>query len=283
GGGTGGTGGAGGAGGAGGMGGAGGAGGGDAGVKTMPSLRFSHLSPDASPVDVCLLPAGGANEGALGPIFKQRFNDADGIRFGEVSKYVDVPEGDYTLRVVAPGAQSCDTALPGTQDVPGIEARAGEIATVAAVGQLDAPAGVQKFGALRFLDDTEPASGQTRVRFIHASPDTDDLDIGTLDTQGTFTPLFTGVGYGSTGHAKTGNYVTGAPLDKATIATRLAGQQANLFTIAGVIIEADRVVTVFAIGNRAGQPQLLRLLVCQDEAPHAQGALGMATCKLLTP
>ena len=133
------------------------------------------------------------------------------------------------------------------------------------------------------LDDTEPASGQTRVRFIHVSPDTDDLDIGTLDTQGTFTPLFTGVGYGSTGHAKTGNYVTGAPLDKATIATRLAGQQANLFTIAGVIVEADRVVTIFAIGNRAGQPELLRLLVCQDEAPHAQGTLGMASCKLLTP
>ncbi|HVK62891.1 MAG TPA: DUF4397 domain-containing protein, partial [Polyangium sp.] len=225
-----------------------------------------------------------ANEGAIGPIFKQRFNDADGLRYGEVSHYVDVPEGEYTPRLVAPGAQGCDTALPGTQGVlVPIEARADELSTVVVAGQLEAPAGEKKFTVLRFLDDPEPSSGKTRVRFIHASPDTAELDIGTLDAHGTFTPLFTGVAYGSMGHSKTGNYVTGAPLDNTTIVVRLAGQPANLITIPAVTVEADRVVTIFAIGNRAGQPQPLRLLVCRDQSPSAQGAPGMASCLLLTP
>ncbi len=83
--------------------------------------------------------------------------------------------------------------------------------------------------------------------------------------------------------SKTGNYATGDALANATIAARLAGEQTNLFKVPGVTVEADRVVTIFAIGNRSGQPQGLRLMMCQDQAPAGRGASNMATCSMLTP
>lgn len=274
----------------GGPGGAGGAGGagGDGGVAQAKSsqVRIGHLSPDAPAVDACLIPAGGAQDTAIGPIFKNR-NDTNGIEFGEVSSFIDVPAGQYSLRLVEPNAQNCETALAGTMDQAGLTFREGAFHTAAVMGEVNpAGGGVQTLEMRVFDDDLSPEAGQAKIRFIHASPDAGAVDVGTVDGQGTFTPIFSGVGFAQTGAGKGGeNYVAQPRIDNATIAVRPAGQDMDLLTVPGVTVELDRVVTLFAVGSQAGQKPL-GLLVCQDERPSLQppgqgGSGAMTSCKLM--
>ncbi len=259
----------------------------DGGVsQAKPSqVRIGHLSPDTMAVDACLIPAGGAPDAAIGPIFQKR-NDTNGIEFGEVSSFIDLPAGQYSLRLVEPNAQNCETALAGTMDQAGLTFREGAFHTAVMMGEFNpAGGGVQTLEMGVFDDDLSPEAGQAKIRFIHASPDAGTVDVGTVDSQGTFTPIFPGVNFAQTGVGKGGeNYVAQPRLDNATIAVRPAGQNMDLLTVTGVTVEPDRVVTLFAVGSQAGLKPL-GLLVCQDERsgqqPAGQGSAGMSSCKLM--
>jgi len=122
------------------------------GQEDEARLRVLHLSPDAPDVDVFI-------------------DDNDvltGISFGDVSDYLHVAPGSYTVKITAAGD-------PGTVAFEGDVSVDGDTAySVAAIGELSE----ETFEPLILQDDTRaPVSGISYVRVAHASPDAPAVDV----------------------------------------------------------------------------------------------------------
>ena len=111
-------------------------------------VRVAHLSPDAPPVDVYV---NGARA-------------VTGASFKDVTNYLSVPAGSVNFRVTPAGATS-----PAVIDAT-VTLNNGGSYTVAATGLL---AGIQPI----VLEDDRGTTGQSKVRFVHASPDAPAVDI----------------------------------------------------------------------------------------------------------
>lgn len=222
-------------------------------------VRVVHLSPGAPAVDFCVTPAGGA---PIGPVLKGLGKPA-GLSYPGATPYVDLPVGTYSARVVAPNAADCSTALANLPDIPGIQVAADGIYTVAATGVL-APTGQQQAFAVKlYTDDHTVAAGKNSLRFIHTSPGTPAVDVGT-GSGANFTAVWTNVVYGDVGKVANEDYVSVDPLNNATLSARANGTTADALVINGVTVPADQVVTVFAIGLLGSATTPLKALACLD-------------------
>lgn len=249
--------------------GGGGTGGSDGGVSTA-KIRVAHLAPDAPAVDVCV--NGGA--GFIGPVLKGA-GDSDGLAYSEVTSYVELPEGSYTVRIVAPNAANCDTALASLPDITGLALTGGMAYTAAATGMLSPPdAGTKPFKVEAYADTITAANAaKIYVRFIHASPDTPKVDVG-LGADAAFVPIWTDVEFPNVGKVGGNDYVETDPITGGTISARASGTTTDALVLTGVNIPAGAVVTAFAIGNLGGSPEPLKALVCVDSA-------ATSTCNVL--
>lgn len=137
-------------------------------------LRVAHLSPDAPAVDVCLAPAGSGS--FTGPVLEQA-GGASGLEYGQVTRYLEVGPGTYDVRVVGAEATGCGTPL--VPDTTGVALEGGRTLTVAATGLAAPAAGQPAFALVPFADETQVAAGNAKVRFVHASPGTPPVDVGT--------------------------------------------------------------------------------------------------------
>ena len=246
------------------------------GAPERAHVRIAHLSPDTPAVDVCLAPEGS---GAFGRPLLKTLGSADGLSYPQVTTYVDLPTGKYDVRIIHATATGCGTgAVPDTKSV-GLHN--GLVATVAAIGDLDPTGPAANDPGLRlgvFVDATTVGSGNTKVRFIHASPGTPAVDVGIL-SNGIFTKIFANVAFGSIG--------TNAPLDSygfvetgamtATLSARVANTHSDALVIPNVQLPASSILTAFAIGGKTGATtNPLRVLLCADNAP-ANGLLAACT------
>src|ERR687894_522304 len=115
-------------------------------------VRVAHLAPDAPNVDVYV---NGE------PVLTD-------VPYTTVSDYLPLPAGTQQVTVYATG----DTSSP-VIDVP-VELAAGGAYTIAAVGLV----ADGSLGAQVYEDDLRsPASGNVKVRVIHASPDAGPVDV----------------------------------------------------------------------------------------------------------
>lgn len=112
------------------------------------NVRVAHLSPDAPAVDV----------------YVNGTKALSNVPFQEVSGYLPVPAGSTNFRVTPANA-----ATPVVIDAT-VTLNAGGSYTVAATGFL---AGIQPL----LLEDDRGTTGQSKVRFVHASPDAPAVDI----------------------------------------------------------------------------------------------------------
>jgi hypothetical protein len=243
-------------------GGSAGTGGGNDGGAEMAMARVAHLSPDAPAVDFCV--DGGS--GFIGPVLKGA-GDTDGLAYSEVTQYLPLPAGTYDVRLVAPNAADCTTALGGLPDVEGVALAADAAYTAAATGMLTPPSGTEPF-AIELYADTITATNAAKayVRFIHASADTPAVDVGT-GSGGSFTAVWSNVEFPNVGDAPGGgDYLETDPLTNVTLSARASGTTADALVLNGVSVPAGAVVTAFAIGNLGGAPQPLKVLVCIDSA-----------------
>lgn len=241
---------------------------------TQINVRVAHLSPDAPPVDFCVRNAGAAS--FTGPVLRSLSVGA-GLAYTQVTRYLALDAGAYTVRLVAPGSTDCNAALGGLPDVtlPALAGRAR--ATIGAVGLL-AGSGATSFRLTAFVeDDTAAPTGQVRARFVHTSPGTPAVDVGIPGAGTAFTALFPNVAY-PTASA----YVNAPPLNAASIAARVAGTPtaagAYPLQLDGVTAPAGTRLTVFAVGELDNDQTPLAALVCNDGAAPA-GAL--TPCSLL--
>jgi hypothetical protein len=238
-------------------------------------VRVAHLSPDAPAVDVCVKPHASTTWPAT-PLLESLSTPA-GLAYSQVTTYVPLAVGAYDIRIVAPDAGSCATALGGIADTTNVAVSVALHATVAATGDLTVAGSDPGFSLKVFLDETTVASGKASLRFIHASPGTPAVDVG-VGTGASFTKIFADVAFGNvaamSASIDANGYYATAPLSDVNVTARVANASTDALTVAGVSLPAGAIATAFAIGGKTGSTtNPLQVLLCTDSAP----AVGILT------
>jgi hypothetical protein len=236
-------------------------------ADTKAHVRVAHLSPDAPAVDLCVKPKDAADSAFVGPVLKASI--AGGLGFGQLSGYLDLDPGTYTVRLVSPAATNCTTALASLPNIDLPRVGGGSWVTAAAIGEVGATP--RTFEIKAFADRrAAPAAGKIAVRFVHASPRTPAVDVG-LGKGASFTRVWANVAYPNVGGvtgADPAGFVTTDPLTNAAITARLSSAPTvDTLTVEPVSAPAGAIVSTFAIGLAGGTGvQRLSVLVCVDSA-----------------
>jgi hypothetical protein len=226
--------------------GSGGAGG--AAPMEMSKIRVAHLSPDAPAVDVCLYPTGGMPTApAIGT--------PEGLAYPNATGYLDVPAGTYDAGIVLAGADCSDPVAV----IEGLPLAADKAYTAAAVGLLGAM-GAQKAFEVTLLEDNlgAPAAGKAHLRFIHASADAPNVDVGVL-ANGAVTDVWSDVAFPNAGAY--------TPVDApftADVGATVAGDTNVAIGFTNINIPEGAIVDIFAIGllGATDPAQALGALAC---------------------
>jgi hypothetical protein len=226
-------------------------------------IRVAHLSPDAPAVDFCIAPAGTGE--FAGPVLAGA-GGITGLSYSKVTKYLDVAPNQYDVRLVAPNSQDCATALGGLPDITNLPTlAAGDTATLAATGLLS-HGNSAAFELKAYLDETKVPDGEAKLRFIHASPDTPNVDVG-IGGGVAFTSVFSNIPYGGFQEHDHG-YFTTSPVDGIEISARATGSASDAIAVKPVSLPAGALVTAFAIGQIGSTTTPLRVLICNDNIEH---------------
>jgi hypothetical protein len=179
-------------------------------------IRVGHFSPDAPAVDVY------ANGGAI----------LTEVPFGVLSDYMAVPEGTYTIEVVAAGADPADGAVIGPVD---LDFTAGTMTTIAATNAL------ASIEAQVLADAPVPQEGIAQVRVVHFSADAPAVDIA-FDEGDVVVPELAYPNAAGYLDLPEGNY---------DLEIRPAGTTDVAFDIDALDLAGGNSFTVFAIGSLA--------------------------------
>ena len=217
------------------------------GAPERARIRVAHLSPDAPAVDVCITPAGSPYPAQ--PLLAS-FNSRAGLTYTQVTQYLELPTGPYDVRIVAASETTCaNKAVP---DTTGVALTAGLTATVGAIGTLS------QFRLAVYADATTVGTDKAKLRFVHASPGTPNVDVGVKDAHGNFTKLFSNVAFGNAQ-----GYLETAPLT-ATVAARVANTTTEPLAIPGVSLANGDIKPAFAVGVLGSTHTPLSVLLCAD-------------------
>ncbi|MFK0401109.1 DUF4397 domain-containing protein [Microbacterium sp. NPDC090225] len=190
-------------------------------------LRLGHLSPDTKSVDVRVSAVSG---GSI--LF-----ELDGVGYGDVSAYEELPSGTYTVSMVPSGAAGSD--VPVISETVTIDA--GTATTVAAYGPTD------DLQVRSFDDDlSEPAAGSARIRLIQASTITTEVDVTTAQ------------GDAIARDAKAGSATGYAEIPAGDWSLELSGEGVD--DTADVSVEPGSVTTLFVLDTANGGLTILPIL-----------------------
>lgn len=190
-------------------------------------LRLGHLSPDTKSVDVRVAAVSGGST-----LF-----ELDGVGYGDVSTYQELPAGSYTVSMVPAGSSGSD--VPVISETVTVDA--GTATTVAAYGPTD------DLQVRAFDDDlSQPAAGSARIRLIQASTITPEVDVTTAQGD----PIAKDAKAGSaTGYAE-------IPAGDWTLDLTGEGVQDT----ADVSVAAGSVTTLFVLDTSSGGLTILPIL-----------------------
>jgi Domain of unknown function (DUF4397) len=232
----------------------------DMGPPAPAQLRMGNLVPDAPAIDFCL-------KAATDSAFTTPFVGGSGLSFPSLSNRVSLDAGTYSLRIVQAPATNCNTVLNGLGDVPAQFGEGGAF-TVAAMGRLTGQ-GSPAVTLAPFLDDTTPPTTGVKLRYIHAAPGVDAVDIGVLtgNPLSPFAALVQNLTYGDVSNPSYVPYNNALP-NAVLAAVSPPGSQSIIVTSGnnGVTIPAGTVSTLWLIGipNVVGSSQLGFLLSADD-------------------
>lgn len=193
-------------------------------TNQFPSIiRFLHASPELAAVDVYL------NGSRVLRDFDYKNN----------SSHMQLPPGKYQVDIY-PAGESASTVISKK-----ITVEPGRIYTAAMAG----PA--LKLRLLLFEDNPQTPVGETKVRFIHLSPDAPAVDI--TATNGDV--IFPNVSY-----KQTTTYLALTPMT-VTLEARVAGTKNTVLTIRDVKLVPNNAYTIVAVGTAKGEPPLEVLIL----------------------
>ena len=178
-------------------------------------LHIIHASPDAPAVDVYL-----NGEKAL-----------EELAFGQTSGWVAVPAGEHQVQVTAAG-RDLSTAVIDAE----VTVEAGAAYEVAAVGFLaDIAPQVYQVNLSPVGTEVEPMA---RIRVVHASPDAPAVDVAVKGGDVLIEEL---------AFPEASDYLE-VPSGSYDLEVRVAGTTDVALDLAGVMLEAGTVYSVYAIG-----------------------------------
>jgi hypothetical protein len=182
-------------------------------------IRVAHASPDAPAVDIWVDDVVAVTN----------------LSFAEVTGYLLVPAGDHNIKVTPTGATEpvvIDADVTLDKSVAYTVAARNLLATIAPEVYVD--------------DNSWPAPGKAKARFIHLSPDAPAVDVGVVGGGN----LFTNVSF-----PNASGYVE-VPEGVYDLEVKLAGTSTVVLTIPDVDLQSGTVYTAFAEGLAAGTPPL---------------------------
>jgi Domain of unknown function (DUF4397) len=182
-------------------------------------FTFVHALPDTGNVDVRV------NSTLTGPL--------TAIPFGTATAYQAIPVGAVTFSVQSSPSTSADVPR-AFSNLSGIQLSGGMSVTLIAAGRVRDTAGTNAPAVTPYIDDpSAPATGQSRVRVINASPDAGAVDfyVTPFGAARTNTPQIAGVDYHS---AVTRSYSTGS---YAVLVTALSDPATALATGSLVLVD----------------------------------------------
>ena len=203
-------------------------------------VRVAHLAPDAPNVDVYV---NGD------PVLTD-------VPYATVSDYLSLPAGTQQVTVYATG----DTTSP-VIDTP-VELAAGGAYTVAAVGLV----ADDSLTAQVYQDDlSRPASGNAKVRVVHASPDAGPVDVVPRGGD----PLVSGLAFpDASPYAE-------VPAGTYTLDVNAAGTNKTALTVPDATLASGGVYSAFAVGTVFADS--LNVLLVQDNAGTSASASATAS------
>jgi hypothetical protein len=186
-------------------------------------VRVAHLSPNTPEVDVIVDDSTRA------------FTDAS---FGDVTDYAELPAGEYNVKVVPAGAPPESAFIDADLTLDADTAY-----TVAAIGENRG-----QLAPLVLVDDnSDPDSGDAKLRVVHASPDAPAVDV---TANGGDVTLVDGLAFG-----EASDYVE-VPADTYDVEVR-ADTESNdgtvVLEISDLEIPDGAVITAYAVGFVGGR------------------------------
>jgi hypothetical protein len=189
-------------------------------------VRIAHASPDAPAVDV---------------IIDGWYYVATNLQFKGYTNYYPLVSGPHKIEVVPAGAR--EPVVISAQ----VPFDRGRFYTIAATNVL------AEIAPVVYEDDNRwPTGNNTKVRFIHLSPDAPAVDIAVA---GGGPVLFANISF-----TEVGDYIE-VPGGTYDLEVRLAGTETVVLSVPGVTLKGCRVYTVFAEGLAGGEPPLQPVLV----------------------
>ena len=187
-------------------------------TPSTANVRVVHASPNAPAVDVYV------DDNAV----------LEGVGFGAVSDYLELPAGTYTVGITAAGDPEAvvfrgDVTVAADTDY-----------TIVAAGEIGDMAG-EAFAPLILTDDNSaPDDDTARIRLVHTSPDAPAVDV-TLASTGD--ALFDGVPFGGSGYIE-------VPAGDYTIDVRgdTGGNDGDVVASFDLSLAGGAVYTGFAVG-----------------------------------
>lgn len=193
-------------------------------ANTMPSMvRFLHGSPELKAVDIYL------NGTRVLRDFDYKNN----------SSHMQLPPGKYQVDIY-PAGENVSTVISKK-----INVEPGKIFTAAIAG----PA--KKLRLLIFEDQPQTPVGETKVRFIHLSPDAPAVDIAGKNGD----VIFPNVSF-----KQATTYLALTPMT-VTLEAKVAGTKNTVLTIPDVKLEPNNAYSIVAVGTVKGEPPLEVLLI----------------------
>ena len=192
--------------------------------STLPAMvRFLHASPTTENVDVHI------NAQLV----------ASNVPFKQVGSYLFLPAGKYHIDIYPTGN------LVSTIITKKITVEAGNVYTFAVIGTEN------KLQLLPFQEQPGVPSGETKLRFIHLSPDTQNVDIGVNKGD----VIFSNVPY-----KKPTSYLGLSPMT-VNLEVREASTKNILLSVPNVKVKPNRIYTLVALGLREGEPAFETILI----------------------
>lgn len=193
-------------------------------TSTQPSyVRVLHAVPDAPNVDVYV----NGNR-----VLRD-------VAFKDVSDYLTLPAGKYHIDVY-PAGTSVTTVISKK-----VKIDPGKIYTLAAVGTLN------KLQLLPFIDDPTVPGGETKVKFIHLSPDAPSVDIAVKGGD----VIFPNVSF-----KQATDYLGLTPMT-VNLEARVAGSKNTVLSVPNVKLTPNQAYTIVAVGLANGTPELEAILL----------------------
>ena len=202
-------------------------------------VRVGHFSPDAPAVDIY------ANGAILA--------DLEGVEFGTLSGYIEVPADTYSIAVVVAGEDPAEATVIGPADVA---LEAGSKSTIAATGF------VADIAPIILDDSVETEEGMAQVRIVHFSPDAPAVDVAPDGADALLTDLAFGLDTG---------YVP-LPEGEYDLEVRVAGTDTVAIQLDPITLDGDTAYSVFAIGSLDGET--LTVLPAVDSAAEMGEEMG---------